>query len=236
MALEAYQFQASSVESVKRLPYSAIFHEQGTGKTKIAIDLLLYWLDHDEIDTVFIVTKKALISNWLQELEAHSFLTPAVLGSNRSENALRLNTSILVYVLNYEILPSNLETLSLFFKTCRVAAILDESHKIKNPEAKLSKAFHSISELLERKVIMSGTTSNSISSSIGHQTDFHLNPFSDAIDLFGNTGGSLSSGTYTVPMRNADGMYLDSSDNELYVIVRYAGNPTPIDDITLTFS
>jgi len=54
--------------------------------------------------------------------------------------------------------------------------------------------------------------------------------------LFGNTGGSLSSGTYTVPMRNADGMYLDSSDNELYVIVRYAGNPTPIDDITLTFS
>ncbi len=82
----------------------------------------------------------------------------------------------------------------------------------------------------------SETTSNSISSSIGHQTDFHLNPFSDAIDLFGNTGGSLSSGTYTVPMRNADGMYLDSSDNELYVIVRYAGNPTPIDDITLTFS
>ena len=82
----------------------------------------------------------------------------------------------------------------------------------------------------------SETTSNSISSSIEHQTDFHLNPFSDAIDLFGNTGGSLSSGTYTVPMRNADGMYLDSSDNELYVIVRYAGNPTPIDDITLTFS
>ena len=82
----------------------------------------------------------------------------------------------------------------------------------------------------------SETTANLISSSVAHQTDFHLNPFTDALDLYGNTGGSLSSGTYTVPIRNADGMYLDASDNELYVIVRYAGDPTPLDDITLTFS
>ena len=82
----------------------------------------------------------------------------------------------------------------------------------------------------------SETTSNLISSSIAHQTDFHLNPFSDAIDLYGNTGGSVGSNTYTIPMRNSDGMYLDDNDNELYVIVRYTGDPTPLDDITLTFS
>ncbi len=82
----------------------------------------------------------------------------------------------------------------------------------------------------------SETTANAISSSVAHQTDFHLNPFTDAIDLYGNTGGSVASATYTVPMRNSDGMYLDDNDNELYVIVRYTGNPTPIDDITLTFS
>jgi hypothetical protein len=82
----------------------------------------------------------------------------------------------------------------------------------------------------------SETTANAISSSVAHQTDFHLNPFSDAIHLYGNTGGSVASNTYTVPMRNSDGMYLDDNDNELYVIVRYTGDPTPIDDITLTFS
>ena len=82
----------------------------------------------------------------------------------------------------------------------------------------------------------SETTANLISSSVAHQTDFHLNPFTDALDLYGNTGGSVASNTYTVPIRNADGMYLDSNDNELYVIVRYAGDPTPLDDITLTFS
>ena len=66
--------------------------------------------------------------------------------------------------------------------------------------------------------------------------DNHKNPFSSNIDLYGNTGGSLSSTTYTVPIRNADGMFLDSSDNELYVIIRYKGDPSPVTSITLAFS
>ena len=80
----------------------------------------------------------------------------------------------------------------------------------------------------------SETTANLISSSVAN--DNFLNPFSSTIDLYGNTGGSVGSNTYTVPIRNSDGMYLDNDDNELYVIVRYTGDPTPIDDITLTFS
>jgi len=80
----------------------------------------------------------------------------------------------------------------------------------------------------------SDLTSNVIETDIAN--DNFKNPFSTAISLYGNTGGSLNSTTYTVPMRNADGMYLDASDNELYVIVRYKGDPTPLDDITLTFS
>ena len=77
-------------------------------------------------------------------------------------------------------------------------------------------------------------TSNLIEADMA--ADNFKNPFSTAISLYGNSGGSISSNTYTIPIRNADGMYLDSNDNELYVIVRYKGDPTPIDDITLTFS
>ena len=82
----------------------------------------------------------------------------------------------------------------------------------------------------------SETTSNLISSSVAHQSDDHLNPFTDTFNLFGNTGGSLSSTEYTVPIRNADGMFLDSTDNEFYVILRYKGNPTPITSITTSTS
>jgi len=78
------------------------------------------------------------------------------------------------------------------------------------------------------------TTSNVIEQNISN--DNHKNPFSTAIDLYGNTGGELSSTTYTIPIRNADGMFLDDSDNQLYIIVRYKGDPTPITSITLGYS
>ena len=78
------------------------------------------------------------------------------------------------------------------------------------------------------------TTSNVIETNISN--DNFKNPFSTAIDLYGNTGGSIGSNTYTIPIRNADGMYLDDSDNQLYVLVRYKGDPTPITGITLGYS
>ena len=71
----------------------------------------------------------------------------------------------------------------------------------------------------------SETTSNLIESGVSN--DNHKNPFSSNIDLFGNTGGSISSNTYSIPIRNADGMFLDSTDDELYVLVRYKGDPSP---------
>jgi hypothetical protein len=78
------------------------------------------------------------------------------------------------------------------------------------------------------------TTSNLIEADIAN--DNFKNPLSTAISLYGNSGGSISSTEYTIPIRNADGMYLDSNDNEFYVIVRYKGDPSPVTSITLTFS
>jgi len=80
----------------------------------------------------------------------------------------------------------------------------------------------------------SDTTSNLIESGISQ--DNHKNPFSSNIDLYGNTGGSVSSNTYTIPMRNSDGMFLDATDDELYVVVRYKGDPAPLQSITLGYS
>lgn len=81
---------------------------------------------------------------------------------------------------------------------------------------------------------ISDLLSNVISTNVSN--DDHINPFTSTIDLYGNTGGSLSSTTYTVPLRNADGMYLDSSDNEFYLIIRYKGNQVPVTSISTTTS
>ena len=64
---KAFPYQVEAFNALKDLEYAAIFHEQGLGKTKIAIDLIIYWLKNKDIDTVMIVTKKQLIKNWFEE-------------------------------------------------------------------------------------------------------------------------------------------------------------------------
>ena len=71
--------------------------------------------------------------------------------------------------------------------------------------------------------------------SISSNTD-GTNPFGSNIDLYGNTGGSGSGGSYSLPMRNSDGMFLNSTYNEIIVLVRYKGDPTPITGISVSFS
>ena len=154
---KAYAYQLDAVLAVRDLRYAAVFHEQGLGKTKIAIDLMLQWLEEDAVDTVFVVTKKTLVQNWVEELAAHSHVTPSVLSQDRRRNSIALNSPVLIYVMNYEVISANLELIRMFLDTCRVAAILDESQKIKNPESKLTQHIHSLAERFERRVIMTGT-------------------------------------------------------------------------------
>ena len=154
---QAFPYQLDAIRAVQELHYAGIFHEQGLGKTKIAIDLALFWLQGDVVDTVLVVTKKALVANWCKEIAAHCHITPHVLSGNRRQNAISLNSPVLVYVTNYEVITSNAAIIKLFLRTCRVGCILDESQKIKNPDAGLTQRFHEIAPAFERRVIMTGT-------------------------------------------------------------------------------
>jgi hypothetical protein len=80
----------------------------------------------------------------------------------------------------------------------------------------------------------SETNSNVVEASVS--ADNFKNPFTDNLNIYGNIGGSISGTTYTIPLRNADGMYLDNSDNEFYLIIRYKGDPSPVTDISITTS
>lgn len=168
----AYPYQLDAVRSVKELPFAAIFHEQGLGKTKIAIDLVLSWLEEDTVDTIFIVTKKSLVQNWCKEISAHSQLSPHVLSGNRRQNAVSLNSPVLIYVMNYEVISANHQLVSLFLQTCRVGCILDESQKIKNPDAALTRTFLELASQFERRVILTGTPAANRPQDIWSQVHF----------------------------------------------------------------
>lgn len=154
---EAFAYQLEAMDAVKDLEYAAIFHEQGLGKTKVAIDLIVHWLTHRQLDTVLIVVKKGLLDNWQRELASHSRLVPRVLTTNRNANFYVFNSPARVMLAHYEAVKAEKERMRLFLRTRNVGVILDESTKIKNPDAALTKTFLELAPLFTRRVIMSGT-------------------------------------------------------------------------------
>lgn len=154
---EAFAYQLQAVDAVKDLEYAAIFHEQGLGKTKVAIDLIVHWLTHRQLDTVLIVVKKGLLDNWQRELASHSQLVPRVLTTNRNANFYVFNSPARVMLAHYEAVKAEKERMQLFLRTRNVGVILDESTKIKNPDAALTETFLDLAPLFTRRVIMSGT-------------------------------------------------------------------------------
>lgn len=155
--LEAFPYQHEAFLSIKDKPYAAIFHEQGLGKTKIAIDLLLYWLEKRDIDTVLIVTKKTLVNNWVGEFATHTNIKPKTMDNNKGSNFFVLNSPVRVIITNFETIAGEVERMKLFLKTRNVAIVIDESTKIKNPESKLTMAFFELAPLFKIRVIMTGT-------------------------------------------------------------------------------
>lgn len=137
----AFPYQMQAFMTIKDMEYNAIFHEQGLGKTKIAIDLLLYWLSKRNIDTVMMVTKKQLINNWIEEFGIHTYIKPQILSSNKRDNFYVLNSTAKVIITNFETLSTDKDRIKMFLKCRNVGIIIDESTKLKNPDSKLTKDF-----------------------------------------------------------------------------------------------
>jgi SNF2 family DNA or RNA helicase len=155
--LEAFPYQSEAVQAIRELEYSAILFEQGLGKSKIAIDLMMYWLEKKMVDTILYVAKKSLIHNCEKEFERHSFLKPKILTQNRSGNYFVFNTPSRLVLTHYEVLKSEFDRLKLFLRVRNVAVILDESAKIKNPDSSVAQAAFALSPLFTKRVIMTGT-------------------------------------------------------------------------------
>ncbi len=197
----AYPYQLDAIHAIKNHTYAAVFHEQGLGKTKIAIDLALLWLQEDVVDTVFVITKKSLVDNWRKEIVSHSHITPRILAGSGIQNSVALNAPVLLYVTNYEFFVSNKATMRLFLQTCRVGCILDESQKIKNPGAGLTQLLHDLSPLFSRRLIMTGTPAANRPYDLWAQIKFlddgaalgnSFDTFKETVDL-PNTGVSAAS-------------------------------------------
>lgn len=154
---KAFPYQEEATDFVAARDYAAIFHEQGLGKTKIAVDVMLRWLQKQEVDTVLVFTKKGLVANWIREFKAHSQLTPLVVSENSTKNYYVFTTPTRLVLSHFEAAKKEIRRFKAWLSSRRVGVIIDESAKIKNPDAELTQAFFELSQLFAKRVIMTGT-------------------------------------------------------------------------------
>ena len=149
--------QIEAIDYIKGHNIVPLFDEQGMGKSKMVIDALCSNIESKEIDGALIVCKKTLIDTWKNEILKHSHLFPVVLYGTKRQRGRSFLTYGHFYIVNYESLIQELELIQLVLKYKNFAIVLDESQKIKNPDAKITRAILSLRDMVQKKIIITGT-------------------------------------------------------------------------------
>ena len=141
-----YKHQVDALRKMLRDPCKSVgaglFMEMGTGKTKTVIDYACIKNLEDEIDRVFIVAPLSVLGVWNREIRLHA-----------PENTIEWRA------VNYDKLAFKryFEEYCIWVRDKRTLLVFDESHKIKNPQAKRTRAAFVLSKLSTRVIVMTGT-------------------------------------------------------------------------------
>lgn len=137
---------------------AALFDEQGLGKSKQLIDALTAEIGAGHIQGGLIICPNGLKSNWAGEVEKFSSLPYAVFGSGRSARRVTFQSlRAAFYIINYEAIDAELPSLKALLRFKPMALVLDESHRIKSPDAKTTRAVLSLRSYAARRYILTGT-------------------------------------------------------------------------------
>lgn len=154
---QALPHQLEAIDYIKKNREVALFDEQGLGKTKIVIESLCWSMKQYEIEGALVVAPMSLLYNWEQEVTKHSFLIPIVLKGSEKEKRYKFMTGANFYITNYESVIAELQRIKRFCKSRKVAIVLDESARIKDPKTKTAQALFELRHHSLKRVIITGT-------------------------------------------------------------------------------
>ena len=153
----ALPHQVEAISYIARNEEVALFDEQGLGKTKIVIEALCSAMESGEIEGVLVIAPMSLLYNWEQEVKKHSYLVPIVLRGAGREKRYKFLTGANFYITNYEAVVAEQQRIKRFCKGLKVAIVLDESGRIKDPTTQTAQALFNLRDLSKRRIIISGT-------------------------------------------------------------------------------
>lgn len=181
---QSYNHQLAAMTKCYGKEYAALFMEQGTGKSKVAIDIVSNLYLEKKIDAVLLIAPNGVQEQWVSEqVPIHSPVKTEDLLWKTNKSKYFVNKLEVFVTRKYQALKwfyVNVETFStennleIFIKYClsnRVFIIVDESTRIKNMDAnrsyninyglsKLTKSGKKITEvekLSKYRLILTGT-------------------------------------------------------------------------------
>lgn len=141
-------------------PGFALLMEMGTGKTITSIAIVGKAYLTEKIKRLLILEPKSIVAVWEDEfLKFADFPYSLSVLTGTSQNKIKLlkampHRSLEIAVVNYDSVPLIEKELAAWYPDF---LICDESSKIKNPTAKMSKATYRIAKVCKYRLILTGT-------------------------------------------------------------------------------
>jgi SWI/SNF-related matrix-associated actin-dependent regulator of chromatin subfamily A-like protein 1 len=137
---------------------AALLDEQGLGKSRQLLDAISAAKLAGDIDGALIVCPNTIKPTWGEEIERFTDSPYALFGAGKKARRLAFQSlKATFYVINYEAVSAEVASLKALLRFKRIALVLDESHRIKTPSARITQAIHALAPLAARRYIMSGT-------------------------------------------------------------------------------
>lgn len=140
-----YEYQATAVDKISKLKVGALYMEQGTGKTRTALEIIQNKMNKGKIEVVLWLCPCSVKNNLKEDVIKHT-------GQKPSENN--------IIIKGIESLSSSdrlyLQLLELV-KKYKVYLIVDESNLVKNKLAIRTERIITISSFCKYKMILNGT-------------------------------------------------------------------------------
>lgn len=150
--------QAEGTRFLRERSAAALFDEQGLGKSKQLIDAVVGSIQDGSLAGALIVCPNTIKATWAEEIERYCDERYAVFGSGKKARRVTFRSlRAAFYVINYEAIAAELPSLRALLRFKKMALVLDESHRIKTPAARVTRAIHTLRLDAARRYIMTGT-------------------------------------------------------------------------------
>lgn len=162
ITLRPYQYKAAYLLSTGKGGFD--FSVPGAGKTIITYTVFRYLRTHQYIDKIFVIGPISSYNAWFEEYSTCFGVEPQfenLAAGTTSDCRIYLTASPsnhkLVTFINGDKIRLLSKEISHFLTNDSVLLVVDEAHKIKNPNASITKAVMKISQSAKSRILLTGT-------------------------------------------------------------------------------